>query len=124
MSNMDHDYEKNRVEYVAQMEAQVQHLRSEYDKYKALADKWEPRVTVANDTMSGQVAFGLEFGGKRANVKVGTKFLEQMDAAGATTQIMEALIKGLVEDQLRAVLLPEVQKAQKGVQAIAGAGKW
>lgn len=119
-----HDIEKSRVTYVQQMENQVQHLRSEHDKYKALADKWEPRVTVINDAKTGAISFGLEFGGKCIHANVSPEFLAQMDAAGACTAILDSLIKGLVEIQLRTVLLPEVQRAQQGVKAIAGAGKW
>jgi hypothetical protein len=119
-----HDIEKSRVTYVQQMENQVQHLRAEHDKYKALADKWEPRVTVVNDVRTNVVSFGLEFGGKRVHANVTPEFLTQMDAAGACTAILDSLVKGLVEAQLRTVLLPEVQRAQQSVNAIVSAGKW
>lgn len=120
----NYDIEKTRVDYVQTMEIQVRHLQTELDKYKAIAEKWEPRFTAQSDAATQMLAIGLEFGGKRANVKVSENFLHQMDATGATSELLHALINGLVKDQLHAVLKPIVERAQKNVNSVGGAGQW
>lgn len=118
------DMEKGRVTYVANMEQQLQHMKSEHDKYKAIARKWEPIVTTEIDAGSGRTKFGLQFGGKNVQAEVSSQFLVEMDTVGATTQIVDVLIESLVKDQLSKVLAPIVERAQNGARAVSGAGKW
>jgi hypothetical protein len=118
------DFEKNRVTHVQQMEATVKHLRAEHDRYKAIAEKWEPVVTVQTDANTQKTKFGLRFGGKNVHATVSSNFLQEMDSTGATSQIVNALVESLVVEQLTKVIRPEVERAQQGANATLGAGKW
>ena len=118
------DIEKSRVAYVQQLETKMQHLQAEHDKYKAAADKWEPKLTVKTDAESKKITFGLEFGGKFVHATVADALLGQMDATGATSTIVDALVESLVVAEIRKVVQPEVERAQRGAKAIQGAGKW
>lgn len=118
------DIEKSRVTYVQQLEAKMQHLQAEYEKYKAAAEKWEPKVTVSVDPKSQKTTIGLEFGGKHVHATVTHDWLCQMDTTGAVTNIVDVLVESLVVEQLRKVVAPEVERAQKGALAVNGAGKW
>ena len=118
------DIEKSRAVYVQQLETKLQHLQAEHDKYKTIAERWEPKLTVKTDTETKKVTFGLEFGGKFVHATVGDTWLAGMDATGATSTIVDALVESLVVSELRKVIQPEVERAQRGVQAIQSAGKW
>ena len=118
------DIEKNRVTYVQQLETKMQHMQAEYEKYKAIADKWEPKITVLADPKTQKTTIGLEFGGKHVHATVTHDWLCQMDSTGAVSGIVDALVESLVVEQLRKVVAPEVERAQKGAKATAGAGKW
>ena len=116
------DFEKSRVEHVQQMEVRMRHLAEAHDKYKAIAEQWEPKLTVVQD--SKQVTFGLEFGGKRTHATIDATYLANADAASATTAIVDALIESLVCEQIRKVVRPQLEAAQHNVKSISGAGKW
>mgnify|MGYP003352091293 CR=1 FL=1 len=118
------DIEKNRVVYVQQIETKLSHLQTENEKHKLLAEKWEPKLTTKVDVDTGKVIFGLQFGGKFAQVSVSQHYLVQMDATTATSEICETLITSLVAPELRKVFAPEVERHQRGAQATAKAGKW
>lgn len=123
MSNMD-DMEKSRATHVLTLELSLEHIRAEYLKYKTLAEKWEPVVTTTVDTASGNTTFGLRFGGKNVHATITPSYLLQMDTAGATASIVNALVESLVVDQLRTVIQPIVERAQQGAKAISNAGNW
>lgn len=118
------DIEKSRVAYVQHLETQIKHLQAEHDRYKEIADKWEPRVTVVTDPATNKTSFGLEFGGKRVHATVSQNYLVEMDSTGATSDIVDALVESLVVDQLRKVVAPEVDRAQRSAKTTSGAGKW
>lgn len=118
------DIEKSRVAYVQQLETKLQHLQAEYEKYKAAAEKWEPKVTVLSDPKTQKTTIGLQFGGKHVHATVTAQWLCEMDQTGAVTGIVDALVESLVVEQLRKVIAPEVERAQKGAKAVEGAGKW
>lgn len=118
------DIEKSRVTHVFEMENQLAHIRAEYDRYKALADKWEPVFVVEHNPSTNKVKVGISFGGKRASVTMGADYLSGMDAGGATANIVSSLTEALVKDQLHAVLLPQIEKARAGALTAQSAGKW
>lgn len=118
------DIEKNRVTYVQQMETKLQHMQTEYEKYKAIAEKWEPKITVKTDTGTQKITFGLQFGGKFVHATVGADWLAGMDSTGATSTIVDALVESLVVAEIRKVVQPDVERIQAGVKAVQGAGKW
>jgi len=118
------DIDKGRVAHVANMEQQLEHLRAEYDRYKALAEKWEPVITTETDAQTQKTKIGLKFGGKHVHATVTANFLQEMDTTGAVSQITDVLVEGLMAEQLAKVLRPHVERVQKSVIAVAGAGKW
>lgn len=118
------DIEKNRAEYVQRIETQFAHIKGEYEKYKAIADKWEPRVTVSTDVETGKVSFGLKFGGKHVHATVTQQWLSQMDETSAVSSIVDALVESLVVAELRQVFVPEVKRLQAAAKTIQTAGNW
>ena len=118
------DMEKNRVTYVQQMEAKLGHLQTEYEKYKAIAERWEPQITVQANTETNKTTFGLQFGGKFVHATVTHDWLIGMDNTGATSAIVDALVESLVVSEIRKIVAPEVARVQQGAQASEGAGKW
>ncbi len=118
------DIEKNRATYVQQLETKLQHAQAELDKFKTIAEKWEPKITVATDPKTQKTTFGLQFGGKHVHATVTADWLCQMDSTGATSAVVDALVESLVVAELRKVIAPEVERAQHGAKAVAGAGKW
>jgi len=118
------DIEKNRATYVQQIETKISHLQNECEKYKAIADKWEPKLTMKTDVKSGNVTFGLQFGGKFVHASVTQQWLLQVDETSATTSIVDALVESLVVSELRKIVAPEVDKAQRAAKSISTAGKW
>lgn len=124
MSSFGTDIEMNRVEYVQQMESQLQHLRGEYERYKAIAEKWEPRATTSVDGDKQLVTVGLEFGGKRSHAQITFTALNHNDQTTVVSAIVDALIESNVAARLREAIEPEVAKLMPNVKMAVGAGKW
>jgi hypothetical protein len=118
------DIEKNRAIYVQQLETKMAHLQSEYDRFKTLAEKWEPRITVKTEPETRKTTFGLQYGGKHVHATVTDLWLAQNDQTTATSSIVDALVESLVSSILRDVIEPEVARAKRGAEAIQTAGKW
>jgi hypothetical protein len=118
------DIEKGRVSYVQELEVKMKHLQAEHDRFKRIADKWEPRLTVVIDPKTQKTTFGLAFGGKKMQATVGSDFLAQMDATGITTQLADTFYENLVSEHLKTIIRPEVERVQKGAISVEGAGKW
>lgn len=115
------DIEKTRAEYVQRLETTLQHLRVEHDKYKALAEKWEPRFTIE---LGETAKIGLEFGGKRAHVQVELQALSRSDTSGVAASVSESLTEALVTTTLAKLLQPSLEVAKRSATVALGAGKW
>lgn len=126
MSTLDNmnDIEKNRVDYVQRMEATVEHLTREYNRYKQLAETWEPRVTIKMDDKRQIITVGLQFGGKYVHADMTFAALQNTDLTTAVTAVTEALIESLVVAQLRQIISPELDKAMKSAKVAKAAGTW
>jgi hypothetical protein len=118
------DFDKTRVAYVASMESKLEHMRSECDRYKSIAEKWEPVITTQTDTATGNTKFGLRFGGKNVHATVSNDFLVQMDITGATSNITDALVESLVVEQISKIIRVEVERVHNSAVAASKAGKW
>lgn len=118
------DIEKTRVTHVHQMELRLQHLQQEHDRYKAIAEKWEPVITTKTDPATQKSTFGLRFGGKNVQATVTSQYLCEMDTTTAISAIVDALVESLVVSQLRQVVAPELERVQASAKATVGAGKW
>lgn len=116
------DNEKNRVEYVNRIEQQLIHLQAEHNRYKALAEKWEPKFTVKNE--EGKVVFGFQLGGKYVHANLSHEYLREVDLTSGVSTLLEAFNNTLVSEQLRTVITPEFDRVQKSIQKIEDAGKW
>lgn len=123
IDNMN-DIEKNRVQYVQQMEQTLSHLTKEYEKFKGLAEKWEPRITTEMNSTAQTVKIGLQFGGKYVHATLTFKALQETDLTTAVSAVADALIESLVVEQLRSVIAPKLDEAMKNAKSIKGAGTW
>lgn len=118
------DIEKNRSEYVGRLELTLQHAQAELAKYKAIAEKWEPKLHAEISPGDQQARFTLSFGGKRTTATITFQAMQQTDPTTATSAIIDALIESNVASRLREVVSPEVDRVQPSIKAMAGAGKW
>jgi hypothetical protein len=118
------DIEKNRSEYVARLETQLEHAMSELTKYKELAEKWEPRCNAEIDPHKQIVGFTLAFGGKRTTAQITVQALQQTDPTTAVSAIVDTLIESMAAERLRTTVEPELKRVMPSVKAMATAGKW
>lgn len=118
------DIEKNRSEYVGRLEMTLQHAQAELAKYKAIAEKWEPKLHAEISPADQQCRFTLEFGGKRTTATITFPSMSHTDPTTATSAIVDALIESNVAQRLREVVAPEVDRIQPSIKMMAGAGKW
>ncbi len=118
------DIEKNRVEYVADLEAKLEHAVGDVAKYKPLAEKWEPKAAGTMEPDNKEIRVVLAFGGKRITATFPVGMFVNNNTADITNAVCETMIKNLVIDQLRAVVHPEVTRLSEGAKAVSGAGKW
>lgn len=116
--------EKDRPEYVQRLETQIKHLQAEHDRFKTLADLWEPKLTVVSEATTDKIQFGLEFGGKMTHASVSNSYLRFADSVSATTAIVNALVESLVVEKLRAIVQPQVERVIQNALSTASAGKW
>jgi len=116
------DFEKNRTEYVARLEEQVQHLQRQLGEHKPLADKWTPVATGEMFTEGARVT--LQFGGKRINATITNDTLDHADLTSLTTSVIDTLCRSLVVDQLRVIVEPQVDRMLQSRRAVKGAGQW
>lgn len=126
MSTLDNmnDMERNRVAYVQQMEQKVEHLTREYQRYKTLAETWEPRVTTEMDAAKQLVKVGLQFGGKHIHATVTFNTLQTTDLTTAISAVTDALVESLVVEKIRGVLAPKLDECMKNAKSVQGAGQW
>ena len=124
---MDLETEKTRTEYdtyIKQLEAGAEHAKIELARYKAAAEKWEPKCHAEISTADQRVRFTLSFGGKRSTAEISFASMSITDQTTATSAIIDALIESNVAERLREAVEPEVARIQPSLKAIAGAGKW
>lgn len=113
------DIDKTRLEYVARLEEQVQHLQREVANYKPLAQRWQP-VATSKMTPDG-AAITLQFGGKQTTGTIGTSTLLESDLTSLTSSVIDTLCESIMIDRLREIVGPEVDRMMKGARAGAGA---
>jgi len=118
------DIEKQRVEYVAELEQQVKYLQEELAKFKPLAEKWEPKVVGSIDPHDKQVRFTLSFGGKRVTAVVSLQKAAANNVDDITTSVADTLFESLVVEKIRDALRPEVARLQPAAVGVMGAGTW
>lgn len=117
------DMEKNRIEYVARLEAQIQELQRQLSEVKPLAEKWMP-VIGAEMTQSGDARITVGFGGKRVTATVANSALVNNTANDLIASVADTLAESLFVEKIREVISPEVERLQNGAKAIQGAGTW
>lgn len=112
------DFEKNRAEYVTRLEAQVQNLHQQLNAIQADA-RWIPQV--GGEVNDGQVRLTMSFGGKNQTAVLSYEFIKDHSVGDATTSILELAFQSLVNDRLREVIEPEVQRLRNNVLSISPA---
>ena len=118
------DFDTQRIGEIMELEQQVKALRDEVQRYKTIAERWEPRVAAEVNPTARLGKVSLTFGGKTISATMSFDYLEKMDLTTATTSCVETLCSSLVIDRLRGVVQPEVQKLMDNVTIVMGAGKW
>lgn len=116
------DFDTRRIGEVAALQEQVNSLKMQAAGYKMIAERWQPRFTVAIDNQMAKVS--LIFGGKIATATFPIADLAQADETTATTSILESMCENLIIDQLRPILRPEVHNLIENAKTMSGAGKW
>ena len=87
-------------------------------------ERWVPQLS-SNLGDGDEIArISMAYAGKNLTVVLPWTYLRATDTTEAVSSTVQALVDGLVADQLREVVQPEVERVMAGVQAINGAGKW
>ena len=118
------DIEKSRTEYVHSLEVKIKHLQAEHNRYKAIADKWQPVLTVIAVPQEEKTVFGLAFGGKKMQASTSIQFLQEMDTTSIVSTLAETFFENLIKEHLKTIILPEVERVKAGAEAMKGIGKW
>lgn len=117
------DIEKNRIEYVARLEQQVQELQRQLSEAKPLAEKWTPIVAGEVDQQK-QVRITLGFGGKRTTATIGLDTFTRNTVDDLTFSIANTLAESMLVEKIAEILRPEVERLTSAAKAVNGAGKW
>lgn len=117
------DFEKNRADYVTQLEVQVRAMQAELAAIKADAH-WIPRVGVELDPITQQGRITLSFGGKNQTGVVSFTALSENSITDVTTSLLELAFQEMVNSRLRTVIEPEVNRLSKSVRSITGKPQW
>lgn len=118
------DLEKNRVEYVARLEASLEHATRQLEQYKAIAEHWQPICTSEMDSTNKTVRFTLKLAGKQCSVTITYDSLQTVDSTTAVTGIVDALIEGMVAEKLRGPVQEQLEKVLPAVNMAVKAGNW
>lgn len=105
------------------LERRIHALQEELAKYRGNAEKWTPRV--GSEVMMNEqlVNITLAFGGKNRTAQIPYSALQTGDRTSLTTAVLQAMTP-LIQDQLRSVIEPEIQKLTANVTAVSKAGNW
>lgn len=117
------DFEKNRAEYVLQLELQVKSLQAQLAEAK-LAEPYLPRVAVNVDVATGNEIITVSFGGKNASLSLTPDKLQNFPVADIVTACVDSLYVNLISDVFKPFLTPEVERIAASAKGVAGAGKW
>lgn len=120
---MADDFEKNRSDYVLQLEVKVQHLQRQLNELQQEA-RWIPMVNNVMDSKDETVRTTLSFGGRRVTTTIGYQQLRESSAKDATGAVLDSFWSNLISDRFRELVEPEITRSKEGVGAIEGAGKW
>lgn len=117
------DFEKNRAEYVTHLEIQVQALQKQLADIKS-EERWIPKVGVELDPVTHTGRVTLSFGGKNQTAVVSFETLGSHRVTDIATSVMELGFQEMVNDRLRTVIEPEVQRLAQGVKSITSKPAW
>jgi hypothetical protein len=111
------DFEKNRAEYITQLEIQVQNLQRQLNAIQADA-RWVPQVAAELDAVTQNGRITLSFGGKNQTAVVSFTNLATHSVTDVTTSVLELGFQEMINSRIRAVIEPEVQRMSNGVRSI------
>ena len=126
MSNdiFNHDIEKQRIEYVALIEKQMQHLQDEAAAFKNDAMLWKP--IVAGEAVDGHMRITYVFAGKRITVNLPNSaviFLKD-DINELTNVVANTIIDSILRDVVKATVHDEVIRLSNSIVSLENVGKW
>jgi hypothetical protein len=116
------DSEKNRAEYVVQLERSSLHLQQELAKYRAIVEKWQP--VLKTEILQNEVKFTLSLNNKYSSAVIAMPVLQNTDITTLTSAIVDALVESNVAARLREIVEPEINRILPSLATISSAGKW
>ncbi len=117
------EFQNQGLAEITALERRVHALQEELSKHKGEAEKWSPRVGSEVRLNEETAHITLAFGGKNMTARIPKSSLVSSDLATLTVAVVGAL-RPLLEEQLRTVVEPEVQKLMSNVASVSSAGKW
>lgn len=117
------EFQNQGLAEITSLERRVHALQEELSKYKSEAEKWAPRVGSEVRLNEETAHITLAFGGKNMTARVSKTALVTSDLASLTVAVVQTL-SPLLEERLRAVIEPEVQKLMSNISSVSSAGKW
>lgn len=116
------DFDTRRIGEIALLEEKLENALKTGAGYKMIAERWQPRA--ASELIDGKAKISLTFGGKTMAATFPAEGLVSADLGSATTEVLEALVKSFVLDQLRPVIQAEVRTLIAGAQTQQKPGAW
>ena len=109
-----HDFEKNRIEHVQNMEMQVKSLQNLVNELQANA-KWTPQIGLYME--DGKMFVAMEYHGRRKTITVPLEEVRSYRVEDLTTAVTQAFLGDLVFDGLRNVFTEPVAAIKAKVDA-------
>lgn len=120
---MNNDFEKNRAEYVTQLEIQLQAMQRQLAEIKA-QERWIPRIGAEIDPAAQQGRITLSFGGKNQTAVVSLESLAEHSITDVTTSVLELGFQEMVNSRLREIIEPEVARLARNAKSLVGKKQW
>lgn len=116
------DFDTRRIGEIAELELRVKNATDHAAAYKAIAERWQPRVTSMIDKDIAKIS--MTFGGKTMSATYPVKNLQGVDLTSATTSVLQTLFEAFIADALRPVVAPEVRRMIDAANSMTQVSRW
>jgi hypothetical protein len=114
--------EKQRIDYVVQLEAHIKNQAEDLLHYRALADRWAPKLTHSVTETTVQVTLMID--GKAVTATVPKPVFYANSENDITVSVVDTLLESLVAERIRPLVAEQIVALQKELVAERNVGQW